>query len=177
MNFIYKYRFYLILLFILLIGGISFGYSKLMASLNIDANVNVGAVKWDVAFKDISITEGSFTNDDANYIRIDPEDPSKLSYKITLNEAGNFYEFTVKVKNSGTINAILDSINMSGTEDSTIINTPYIDYVMEGLPSEGSILNKNTEKTIRLKIEYLPNLGGTEPFILEKTIDLDYIEN
>ena len=173
---VYKYRYYFIVLFILLICGISLGYSKLMASLNIDANVNVGAVRWDVSFKDITITDGSFTNDDNNYVRIDPEHPNKLSFVITLNEPGNFYEFTVKVKNSGTINAILDSLTVTGTEDSTIINTPYIDYVMEGLPTVGSTLDSNTEKTIRVRIEYL-NLGTTVPFTVEKGIELNYIEN
>ncbi|MBR3117011.1 MAG: hypothetical protein IKF36_03955 [Bacilli bacterium] len=174
---VYKYRYYFIILFIVLIGGISLGYSKLMASLNIDANVNVGGVRWDISFKDISVTSGSFTNDNNNYVRIDPEHPNKLSFVITLNEPGNFYEFTVKVKNSGTMNAILDSINLTGTEDSTIIDTPYIDYTMEGLPSVGSTLNKDGEKTIRVKIEYLPNLGGTTPFTVEKGIELNYIEN
>ena len=47
---------------------------------------------------------------------------------------------------------------------------------MEGLPTVGSTLDSNTEKTIRVRIEYL-NLGTTVPFTVEKGIELNYIEN
>ena len=132
---------------------------------------------WNVGFSDISIVEGSFTNNDENYVRIDPSDTSKMLYKITLEKAGDFFEFSIKIKNTGTIDAILDDITTIGTSDSDIIDTAYIDYIFEGMPSIGSSLDKDTEKTIRVRIEYMPNMGGVESYTIEKEFDLDYIEN
>ena len=174
---IFMKKTFLIPVFIVLILFITLGYSKLMATLDIDADVNLSEVIWDVQFKDINILEGSFTNNDENYVRIDPTNPKKFSYNITLNEPEDFYEFTIKIRNNGTINALLSAINETGTTDSEIIDTPYIDYVVEGMPKVNSILNKKAEKTIRIRFEYLPDLGGESSYNVTKSIELDYVQN
>ena len=172
-----KYKYYFIAILFLLIVGISFGYSKLMATLEIDGDVNVSPVKWNIEFVNLSITEDSFTNNNSNIVKIDPEKPNRILFNVTLDKPGDFYEFTVNIKNSGSLNAKFDSVIETGTTNEVLINTPYIDYSINGLPSEDSILSVNSSKEIKVRIEYLSGLGGTSSFNVEKGIELKYVEN
>lgn len=169
-----KYRYYISFIVVALIIGMGFGYSKLMATLSIDANVNVSSVRWNIECKNISVKEGSFTNNDTNYVRIDPENPNKISYNVTLNSPGDFYEFTFKIANTGTLRGKLDNIVSTGTSDTDIIDTEYIDYSVN-LPTRGSTLSPNGELIVKIRLEYLPGLGGTESYNVTKNYEFNYV--
>ena len=169
--------YYISIIVLMLIVGMSLGYSKLMATLTIDAKVNVSSVKWDIQCKNIDVKEGSFTNNNTNYVRIDPENPNKISYNITLNAPGDFYEFTFKIVNSGSLKGKLNSITTSGTTDDEIADTQYIDYNITGLPSRGSILNTSGEQEVKIRFEYLPGLGGESSYTVNRTYEFNYVRN
>lgn len=172
-----KHIYYISIIVILFVVCIGFGYSKLMATLSIDAKINVSSVKWDIACKNIVVSDGSFTNSNVNYAKIDPENPNKISFNVTLNRPGDFYEFTFKLVNSGTLKGKLNSITTSGTTDDDIAETPYIDYKVVGLPSRGSTLSLEGEQLIRIRIEYLPDLGGTTSYNISKSYTFNYVRN
>jgi hypothetical protein len=50
-----------------------------------------------------------------------------MTYTVTLNEPGDFYEFTINVVNDGTIDAVLSSINLT---ELTAAQQKYITHVV-----------------------------------------------
>ena len=138
---------------VVLLLSISFGYSKLMATLAIDSDVNLSEVVWDIELTDLVVTDGSFTNNDENYVRIDPTNTNKLTYNITLNTEGDFYEFTVKLKN----------------------NIPaYINYSIDGLPPIGSNLDKKSEKNITVRFDYMPGVSESDVYTVTDGLEFVY---
>ena len=155
---------------VILLLSISFGYSKLMATLAIDSDVNLSEVVWDIELTDLVVTDGSFTNNDENYVRIDPTNTNKLTYNITLNTEGDFYEFTVKLKNKGTIPGKLKNIITLDEE-----NIPsYINYSIDGLPPIGSKLDKKSEKNITVRFDYMPGVSGSEVYTVTDGLEFVY---
>lgn len=176
----FKREYIIIGLFILVVFGISLGYSRLQTLLTINGNANIPSVSWKVHFKNLKVSEDSFMNEGANEVYIDPNDDTKLVYSATLSKPGDKFSFQVDIANDGSLNAILNSIEETGTEESDYINLPYFTYNISGLPSLKEELKSGGKKTITVTLEF-PDLDNaedlpTEDFSFSKTIKLNYIQ-
>ena len=113
-----------LLIGILVLMGV--GYAYLNTNLSISGIAGIGTPTWDVHFENVVVKNGSVET----VTKAPTIDGSKTSidYEITLNEPGDFYEFTVDVKNGGTIDAMIDSISttINGNSISSIPN--YLEY-------------------------------------------------
>lgn len=102
-----------ILLLAVAVVVMSIGFAGFSEQLKIEGTAEVGMSSWDVAFEEdsFSATTGS--------VEVNPGDDGlvlgnlSMSYNVTLNKPGDFYEFTINIKNSGTFNATLTGITMS----------------------------------------------------------------
>lgn len=177
-----KKRFVLVALFLLLVAGITFGYAKLETTLTITGDTKISKVSWLVHFKNVQVTEGSFTNSGANTVTIDANDDTKITYTITLKEPGDFYEFTADIVNDGTIDAKLDSI-VGEASDADINSKPFITYQEYNFPSKDSILKPGdaNKKTVKIRVEFPFNISPvdlpTEDYTFTKTITMNYVQN
>ena len=112
---IFKNKGLLVAIFVILVGGISLGYAALSATLTINGKTNISKVGWDIHFFNASVTEGSVAGTPEGSI-IDSTDPTTASWTATLEEPGDFYEFTLYVGNFGTIDAKLAQLDTDATK-------------------------------------------------------------
>ena len=112
----------LLLVAILLL--LTVGYAYLSTNLNITGTSTINSSNWNVYFDNVQVTAGSVT---ATTPVIDTA-KTAVTYEVTLNKPGDFYEFTVDVKNDGSIDAMVESVS-SKLNNSEITTLPdYLDY-------------------------------------------------
>ena len=103
-----KNKLFLLLLIIL---GISVGFALLSTTLNITGTAGVNKNIWDIHWDQdsIQVTENSVAAETPTVT----ENGQKLSYEVTLELPGDFYEFTIDAVNAGTIDGMIsiDGLN------------------------------------------------------------------
>jgi len=168
-------KFLLIGLFVFLIAGLSIGYAALQTTLTINGTTTISKVGWDIHFEDIVETEGSEENGTAV---ISNDDSTEITYNVTLAAPGDFYEFTVNVKNAGTLDAKLASVENPQLTDEEAV---YAIYTVEGIPAKDSVLAADDFYQVKIRVEYDPDINPdelpTEEKTLSKTIKLNYVQN
>ena len=91
-----------VVILVWLLVGVTLGFSALSANLNISGTSRISSSSWDVHFQNIAITSGSVT---ATTAPSTSNGGLTISYAVDLAEPGDFYEFTVDVKNAGSVPA------------------------------------------------------------------------
>ena len=137
-----------------------------------------GNPNWDIHFENIQISEGSVTA--LNVPTID-DTLTEINYGINLDTPGQFYEFTVDVKNSGSIDAMLEEVL------STILTTEQQRYLLYSVTydtgatiAKNDKLNSGASEKVKVRIEFkrditaedLPNRDTT----LELTLSMRYVQ-
>ena len=98
-----------ILCSLLLIGVV---YAILQANLQINGIAKISSNTWDIHFDNIQINTNSVAiGENDSPATIDPENNCKVDFEVTLSLPGDFYEFTVDVVNSGTIDGMIGELN------------------------------------------------------------------
>ncbi len=143
-----------ILIAVLLLMGV--GYAYLTTNLNINGTANVKRATWDVHFENINVKEGSVTT--VTQAPTINSDFISINYSITLNEPGDFYEFTVDIKNGGTIDAMIGTITSTINGVSPGELPAYLLYSVtyyDGVEiEENQRLGAGEKETYRVRIEY-----------------------
>jgi hypothetical protein len=97
---------------LLLLLGLSIGFAALATTLKINGTANIGKNTWDVYWDRIANQSG--VTPDENYPKITADEnnvpKSLLTWSVTLDKPGDFYEFTVDAVNAGTIDAEITEI-------------------------------------------------------------------
>lgn len=150
-NSLFKKRYMVVGLFLLLIGGISLGFAELRETLTVTSDVLITKERFDVHFERQSITEGSVSLSEGDHaVAIDPSDNDKLSFKITLNQPGDFYEFTMDMANSGNVDAKVTSITLGQDQ-----NTNFLTQASQNsLPTVNEVITAGNRKTLLFRVEY-----------------------
>lgn len=107
---------------IVLLLLISIGFAYLSTNLNIIGASIVHSNTWQVIWDDTSVDviSGSVT---ANTPTID-SNKTTVSYDITLNSPGDYYEFSVDAFNNGSINAMVSLITFTYKENNSTVTLP-----------------------------------------------------
>ncbi len=176
MKYNYKRTFFALFLFLILLG-VGVGFSYLTTNLSIDGTSNVRSARWDIHFNNIQVKTGSVTATSNPTI----SNNTTVNFATTLEEPGDFYEFTVDVVNAGTLNAKLDSISI--TPNLTNAQKKYFKYDVSYADGDLPILANDalgageTEK-IKVRFEYLVNgdasLYPDEDVSFELSVSMDY---
>ena len=100
-----------IYLYLLIILGITVGFALLSTTLYINGTAGIKANVWDIHWDQdsIKVTENSVAAETPTVT----ENGQKLSYEVTLELPGDFYEFTIDAVNAGTIDGMIsiDGLN------------------------------------------------------------------
>ena len=156
---------YLILLLILL--AVSVGFAALSTQLKINGTANITKNSWNVYWDEesISITQGSKGNTEPEVVSGDDgAAKAKVTWEVTLDLPGDFYEFTIDAANAGTVDAMI-----TGITPTVPANLPsYISYSVtyaDGIaPAENHLLAKGTKsgntiipttEKYKVRVEYL----------------------
>ena len=147
-----------ILVFIVL-ASFGVGYSYISTQLNVNGTANVTAASWDVHFANLNVTEGSITAETPANITSN----TTVEFSATLENPGDFYEFTVDVVNNGTMDAMIDNYEI--TPELTENQQKYLDYTItysDGAPlAYNQELKKGTTETLKVRFKYKENSDKT----------------
>ena len=165
-----KTQVYLLLIFSLaLLIGV--GYAALSATLNINGQTTINKASWDVHMEDINVTSGSVTATTAPTL-----DTAKttVNFSVKLTNPGDFYEFTVKEVNKGTIDAMISTISKTGL---TTTQAKYLDYTVtydSGLSlAQNQILKAGSSEYLRVKVAFKKDVTASDLPTVDTTLNLN----
>lgn len=161
---------FLLVLALLLVGV---GYAALSSNLNINGTTKVSATIWDVHFENVAAT--SLSNVTPSTAPSAPAESkvTTLTYAVTLVKPGDIYEFTVDVKNAGTLDAMLSSftnqikvgsgawqaVDSSSVPGYLIYSVTYSD---DTTITENSKLTTGSSKKIKIHVEFNPDITNAQ---------------
>ncbi len=147
---------------IILLLSIGLGYALLTQDLTINGITKVKGNNWDIHFNNVQVSSGSValsTGDSA--ASIDLNDNTLVNYTVTLNQPGDYYEFTVDAVNAGTVDGMIGEIisKLNGVVVSSTNPLPsYLDYSVtysSGVPIENNhLLAAGDTETYKVRVEF-----------------------
>ena len=145
----------------LLLVGISVGYAAISTTLNINGTSSIGGTTWDVHFENVKVSSGSVTATTAAKVETDT---TKVTYAVTLSQPGDYYEFTVDVKNAGTLAAKLSAVpTLSGVSTAQDVYTNYTVTYSDGTTIKaGDTLAAGATKTLKVRVEFDSNITSSQ---------------
>ncbi len=166
-----KTQVYLLLIFSLaLLIGV--GYAALSATLNINGQITINKASWNIHMEDISVTSGSVT---ATTTPTLDDAKTTVSFSVTLTNPGDFYEFTVKEVNKGTIDAMVSTISKTGL---TVTQAKYLDYTVtydSGLElAQNQILKSGNSEYLRVKVAFKKDVTASDLPTADSTLNLNF---
>ena len=162
----------LFILVIAVFACLGVGYSYISTSLNINGTANVTAASWDVHFDNLNVTDGSVTATTP----ADITDDTTIEFAATLEEPGDFYEFTVDVTNQGSMDAKIDDFGIS--PELTTAQAKYLEYTITY--SDGAELLSNQElkigetENIKVRFKYKENSDKTNYPTEDQTFTIEF---
>ncbi|MBQ2640337.1 MAG: hypothetical protein IJF92_06240 [Bacilli bacterium] len=166
-----------ILIAIITLILIGIGYAFLTGDLNILGNARIEENAWDVRFENIQVESGSV---EANTPTI--TNNTTITYTVNLNTTGDYYEFSVDVANKGTIDAMIDSVNITNLTDDQkkylTYSVTYYDLGL-GLEEKQELKSGKTEK-LRVKVAHKKDIKAsdlpTEDQSLTLSVSINYVQ-
>ena len=150
----YKTRFLLPLL-VLVCVALGLGYAYLQTDLAIVGVTKLKDNEWNVHFDNVQPVPGSVEPVIAPSI----SDLTTVNFSAQLENPGDKYEFYIDVVNSGTIDAMVDSLIL--LPELTTDQAKYLSYEVTyrgGAPiSQHELLTQGQTKTLKVSFKYLEN--------------------
>ena len=175
-------------LVLVLLLVVSIGYAALASNLKINGTTGVKSATWDVYWNNVQIKQGSVATTEGQQARITDQAKTQVEYSVTLNEPGDFYEFTVDAVNNGSIdamiaaNGIVNGVYSDSNYTQTATLPDAVRYTVtyaDGTEIQDKHLlakkngNTPTTETYKVRIEYR-NDDSIDPEDLDNVNDLTY---
>ena len=126
------------------------GYASFQTNLKITGTSSINN-SWNIEIIDVS--EGTSINGGEN-ASAPTHTTLSASMEANLYEKGDAVEYDITVKNKGTVDARLIDITNNISSNNDAIKISFSNY------TKGEVLEKNSTKVIKAKIEYDPNYEG-----------------
>jgi len=142
-----------IIILVILVLAISIGFALLSSTYFINGTSTIRNSEWDVHFDNLVETDGSVAPDTEAKIE---DDGLNISYTVTLDKPGDFYEFTVDVVNEGTIDAKLKTLpTITGVNTEQDVYTNYTFTHTDGSSIEvGEKIKVGEATNFKVRVEY-----------------------
>ena len=169
----------LLSILLILILAIGIGYAYLTSNLSISGNTSVSTNSWNIHFENIQVKDGSVTATSGPTLS---NNNTSITYTTNLNRPKEYYEFTVDVKNDGTLPGKVFISTLSGitTEASSIIDYS-VTYTNGNPVNIGDILNAGAKKSIKVRTFYKDEIDPTDfpatDLNLTLTYTLQYVQS
>ena len=160
---------YLVLLFLLVLT-LGIGYAFLNQDLTINGTGKVTANNWSIYFDNLVPNQNNValsTGDSAAVIN--PTTLTDVTYTITLQKPGDFYEFTVDVVNDGSLDAMVSTVSnkLGGVEIDTTHPLPnYLNYSVtysDGVSiAPNHLLEAGDTETYKVRLEYKTDITAND---------------
>lgn len=164
----------------LLLLTITVGYAALSTTLNINGTSKINNATWDVHFANLEVTSGSVSATKAATI----DSATEIDYNVELIKPGDFYEFTVDVTNTGTIDAKLGAAPiLNGVSAEQDVYTNYtVTYSDNTAIHANDKLAAGATKKLKVRVEFdRENITNsqlpTEAQTLNLTFAMNYVQD
>ena len=152
----------IITVLVILLLSISMGYAALSNTLSINGSSRINNATWNVFWSNVQVKSGSVS---ASTPTIDSS-KTTVTYDVTLNSPGDFYEFTVDANNTGSIDAMIDTVT-SKLNGSVITTLPsylyyYVSYDNYARIHPKQYLKANTTETIKIRVEFRTDINAND---------------
>ena len=181
-----------LILLLILVLTVSIGYAAIATTLKINGTSQVKSARWNIYWSNPVVTTGSVTNT----LPTLTESNTIATYTVTLNEPGDFYEFTIDATNAGSINAKIKENGVingiyEADETTTRALPSYVGYSVtysDGTAvAPGDILraaNGNTPTTVtyKVKVWYKQDIGISDinnaesDVVLKLRFQIEYVQ-
>lgn len=134
----------------------SVGFAAYSASLSINGTTNISAANWDVNFDTTTFAESSTIKATTKNIT-----GTNVTYTVALAKPGDFYEFTIDVKNLGTFNANLTDVTLTALTEEQSKYLTYklsyngVDYSSTATGLSVPLAAKTGVETVTVRVEYV----------------------
>ena len=166
------------LILVILVVALGIGYAYINSDLNINGTAQIKNANWDIHWANVQVKTGSVTGDNVvTEPTIDSEETT-VTYSVVLPTPGTYYEFTVDAVNSGSIDAMIDTID-SKLNGATITTLPaYLKYAVtyeDGVELEQNhLLAANTTEKYKLRVEYRDDIELSQIPSSDQTLSLQF---
>ena len=126
-------------------------YASLQTILNVSGTVVKKGNLWNIYFTNPSSASvvGTATGSSLNI------QASSLNFQVSLYKPGDKVTYTVDIKNGGTIDAVLNSISLTGLDTAKSNSLNYtVTYSDGSTIKEGDTLNVGANKTLKIAVEF-----------------------
>ena len=157
----------LIAIAVVLLLAISIGYAALSTSLSINGTANIASSSWLIYFTNVQVTTGSVTATTAP--TTSGTSTTSLTWVVSMDTPGQFYEYTVDVKNDGSIDAG-DTVTLKvRVEFKTDVNpadlpgeatTITFTYTSNYVQADGNAKDRNRNLAIGDTVNYSTSMNG-----------------
>lgn len=162
----YKKKKYSLLIVFALLLLVSVGYALINTTLKLNGSGNIKQARWDIYFDKVEHESGVTSTE----TKIDSK-KTTVSFDIDLAKPGDYYQFNVDTVNDGTIDAIIDSTELTGLSNTTNDIIDYtVTYADGSSVNRCDTLNSGTRKTLLVKVKYFDNV--TEEDLLDEAENL-----
>ena len=155
----------------------SIGYANFERDLNIKGSASVSSSKWSIKFLDSTYTEteGSVAAKEDSFNVAE----STLTYSVDLTKPGDFYEFTIDIKNEGTFDANLTAITLPTltTEQAKYLTHELYYNGTKYTSSQSNIedisLGATETATVKVRVQYIQPANASDLPASAQTIALN----
>ena len=166
-----------LMLLILLLLSVSLGYAFLTTTLNINGTGKINNAKWNIHWENPVVAEGSVVN---TLPTIDSL-KTTASFNVTLNIPGDYYEFNIDAKNSGTIDGQIETIKSFYNDVEISAQNPLPAYVTFTVTKSDDTaievdqrLNAGAKETYKVRVEFKKDIENNQLPQSEVELSLKY---
>ena len=173
-------RYLSVLVLILLLLGVTVGYSALTQGLNITGISTIKNATWNIHFENVEVTPGSVT--DATAPTATGTATVAMSYAANLENPGDYYEFTFDVKNSGSVDAKLSAVpTLTGVSEAQAVYTNYtITHANGDAVEANEVIAAGDKDSFKVRVEFKKNINAEQlpksTQTLNLNVEMEYIQ-
>lgn len=170
-----KYNHYILMAVLLLAIFLTIGYAYLQTSISLNGTTKIAKNTWDVRFANLLLDKGNVTATTPATLK---NNDTLMDFTLTLKNPGDYYNFVVDVINSGTIDAKISSVTMSGL---TTTQKKYIDFVAtysdgEEIKAGDGLLAGSSDK-LKISLKYRTDIDSSNYPHSNETLKLTFKVN
>ena len=160
--------------YILVLIGLGLGYASLQTNLNITGTTILKDNRWDIHLENVQVKQGSVTASTP----VINTNKDTVTYSATLEEPGDFYEFTVDAKNDGSIDGMISNISskLNGVEITTLPTA--LSYSLtydDGIEIDTNhLLEANDKVTYKIKVAYRTDITAQDLPSTETSLNFSF---
>ena len=116
----------------------------------LQGSTNIKDNTWNIHFENLNVTSGSVSATTPTI-----SNGTNITYTVTLDKPGDYYEFSVDVKNAGSIDAMISGISNTGLTSEQKKYMTYSATYDSGVDiAEKQELKANSKERIRVTVRY-----------------------